>query len=91
MRLRRTLTVPPILPVTLRNCSETQANASNGSLIQPLLLDCAGVALAAFGMLNPVVAAFIHVASESAFILNSARLLPTRRNGALRLEGAVSR
>ena len=56
-----------------------------------LLLDCAGVALAAFGMLNPVVAAFIHVASESAFILNSARLLPTRRNGALRLEGAVSR
>ena len=32
--------------------------------------------LAAFGLLNPLLAAFIHVASELAFILNSARLLP---------------
>jgi Cu+-exporting ATPase len=29
-------------------------------------------------MLNPLVAAFIHVSSELAFILNSARLLPPR-------------
>ena len=29
-----------------------------------------------FGMLNPLLAAFIHVSSELAFILNSARLLP---------------
>jgi Cd2+/Zn2+-exporting ATPase/Cu+-exporting ATPase len=32
--------------------------------------------LAAFGFLNPLLAAFIHVASELTFILNSARLLP---------------
>jgi hypothetical protein len=35
-----------------------------------------GVGLAAFGWLNPLLAAFIHVSSELAFILNSARLLP---------------
>jgi Cd2+/Zn2+-exporting ATPase/Cu+-exporting ATPase len=34
-----------------------------------------GVALAAFGMLNPILAALIHVTSEMAFILNSARLV----------------
>jgi P-type Cu+ transporter len=44
-----------------------------------LSLDGLGVALAAAGMLNPVVAAFIHVSSELAFILNSARMLPPRR------------
>jgi heavy metal translocating P-type ATPase len=42
-----------------------------------LLVDGAGVGLAAFGLLNPLLAAFIHVASELAFILNSARLLPS--------------
>ena len=41
-------------------------------------VDALGIALAAFGLLNPLVAAFIHVASELAFILNSARLLPPR-------------
>lgn len=41
-----------------------------------LLVDGAGVGLAAFGFLNPLLAAFIHVTSELAFILNSARLLP---------------
>jgi len=35
-----------------------------------------GVGLAAFGYLNPLLAAFIHVTSELTFILNSARLLP---------------
>jgi Cd2+/Zn2+-exporting ATPase/Cu+-exporting ATPase len=44
-----------------------------------LLVDSVGMGLAAFGMLNPLLAAFIHVSSELAFILNSARLLPTRR------------
>jgi Cd2+/Zn2+-exporting ATPase/Cu+-exporting ATPase len=34
------------------------------------------VGLAAFGMLNPVLAALIHVSSELLFIGNSARLLP---------------
>lgn len=41
-----------------------------------LLVDGVGVGLAAFGMLNPLLSAFIHVSSELAFILNSARLLP---------------
>jgi cation transport ATPase len=40
-------------------------------------VDGVGIALAAAGFLNPPLAAFIHVASELAFILNSARLLPT--------------
>jgi hypothetical protein len=31
--------------------------------------------MAAFGLLNPLLAAFIHVSSEMVFILNSARLL----------------
>jgi Cd2+/Zn2+-exporting ATPase/Cu+-exporting ATPase len=43
-----------------------------------LLVDGIGVGLAAFGYLNPMIAAFIHVSSELAFILNSARLLPPR-------------
>jgi Cd2+/Zn2+-exporting ATPase/Cu+-exporting ATPase len=41
-------------------------------------VDTLGIGLAAFGLLNPLLAAFIHVASEMAFILNSARLLPGR-------------
>jgi cation transport ATPase len=41
-----------------------------------LVVDSIGVGLAAFGFLNPLLAAFIHVSSEMAFILNSARLLP---------------
>ena len=41
-----------------------------------VLVDGVGVGLAAFGFLNPLLAAFIHVSSELAFILNSARLLP---------------
>ena len=40
-----------------------------------LMVDGVGVGLAAFGFLNPLLAAFIHVASELIFILNSARLL----------------
>lgn len=39
-------------------------------------IDPLGMGLAAFGLLGPLLAAFIHVASELAFILNSARLLP---------------
>jgi P-type E1-E2 ATPase len=40
-----------------------------------LSVDAVGLALAAFGMLNPILAALIHVTSEMAFILNSARLV----------------
>jgi cation transport ATPase len=40
-----------------------------------LAVDAVGVGLAAFGLLNPIVAALIHVTSEMVFILNSARLV----------------
>ena len=43
-----------------------------------IAVDTVGVGLAAFGLLNPLLAAFIHVASELTFILNSARLLRAR-------------
>jgi heavy metal translocating P-type ATPase len=46
------------------------------NFVGTLLVDSIGVGLAAFGFLNPLLAAFIHVSSEMAFILNSARLLP---------------
>ncbi len=44
-----------------------------------LAVDGVGIALAAFGFLNPLLAALIHVSSELLFILNSTRLLPSRR------------
>jgi len=43
-----------------------------------LAVDSVGVGMAAFGFLNPLLAALIHVVSEMAFILNSTRLLPGR-------------
>jgi len=48
------------------------------NFIGTLLVDTVGVGLAAFGYLNPLLAVTIHVTSELAFILNSARLLPRR-------------
>ena len=46
------------------------------NFIGTLVVDSVGVGMAAFGFLNPLLAAFIHVTSELAFILNSTRLLP---------------
>ena len=47
-----------------------------------LMVDIIGIVLAACGLLTPLIAAFIHVASELLFIFNSARLLPlARRKG----------
>jgi heavy metal translocating P-type ATPase len=46
-----------------------------------LVVDTIGIGLAAAGYLNPLLAAFIHVASELTFILNSTRLLPPREKG----------
>jgi Cd2+/Zn2+-exporting ATPase/Cu+-exporting ATPase len=43
-----------------------------------IAVDTVGIALAAIGWLSPPLAAFIHVASELTFIMNSARLLPRR-------------
>ena len=45
------------------------------NFVGTITVDGLGVGLAAFGLLNPLLAAFIHVSSELAFILNSARLL----------------
>lgn len=43
-----------------------------------------GIGLAALGLLSPVAAALIHVGSETAFILNSARLIPSHTSRATR-------
>lgn len=43
-----------------------------------LAVDGLGILLAAFGFLNPLLAAFIHVSSELTFILNSTRMLAPR-------------
>jgi P-type Cu+ transporter len=45
-------------------------------------VDAIGIALASAGLLNPPLAAFIHVTSELVFILNSARLLPRTKHSA---------
>jgi heavy metal translocating P-type ATPase len=55
-----------------RSCRRTIMQNFVGTLV----VDSIGVGLAAFGFLNPLLAAFIHVSSEMTFILNSARLLP---------------
>jgi cation transport ATPase len=52
--------------------NRTSADTNDGTLV----VDTLGIALAAVGMINPLLAAFIHVSSELTFILNSARLLP---------------
>jgi heavy metal translocating P-type ATPase len=57
---------------TARRCRRTIMQNFTGTLV----VDTIGVGLAAFGFLNPLLAAFIHVSSEMIFILNSARLLP---------------
>jgi len=57
---------------TARRCRHTILQNFVGTLV----VDSIGVGLAAFGFLNPLLAAFIHVSSEMVFILNSATLLP---------------
>lgn len=46
------------------------------NFVGTIAVDTLGIGLAAFGYLNPLLAAGIHVVSELTFILNSARLLP---------------
>jgi heavy metal translocating P-type ATPase len=46
------------------------------NFVGTLVVDTVGIGMAALGLLNPLLAAFIHVTSELAFILNSTRLLP---------------
>ena len=57
-----------------RNCRRIILQNFYGTLV----VDTIGIGLAAAGFLNPLLATFIHVASELAFILNSTRLLPPR-------------
>jgi heavy metal translocating P-type ATPase len=57
-----------------RNCRRIILENFYGTLI----VDTIGIGLAAAGFLNPLLATFIHVASELTFILNSTRLLPPR-------------
>jgi P-type Cu+ transporter len=56
-----------------RRCRRTIFQNFAGTLV----VDSIGIGLAAFGYLNPLLAAFIHVSSELLFILNSARLVPS--------------
>ncbi|MCH4170686.1 MAG: cadmium-translocating P-type ATPase [Lactobacillus sp.] len=44
-----------------------------------LCVDVIGMLLAGFGILTPILAAMVHVISESVFILNSARLIPRKK------------
>jgi Cd2+/Zn2+-exporting ATPase/Cu+-exporting ATPase len=60
------------------------------NFVGTIAVDTVGIGLAAFGLLNPLFAAFIHVASELTFILNSARLLPSRSRGAKQTAELVS-
>jgi P-type Cu+ transporter len=46
------------------------------NFVGTIAVDTIGIVLASLGFLNPLLAAFIHVASEMTFILNSARMLP---------------
>ena len=52
-----------------------------------LLVDSLGMLFAGIGFLTPLWAAFIHVSSELAFILNSTRLLPRPQSSATRPSG----
>ncbi|HEX4167183.1 MAG TPA: HAD-IC family P-type ATPase [Bryobacteraceae bacterium] len=47
------------------------------NFVGTILVDAVGIALAITGILNPVGAVAVHVGSELAFIVNSARLLPS--------------
>jgi hypothetical protein len=58
-----------------RNCRRIIFQNFYGTLI----VDTIGIGLAAVGILNPLLAAFIHVTSELTFVLNSTRPLAPRQ------------
>ncbi len=70
-----------------RNCRRIIFQNFYGTLI----VDTIGIGLAAVGVLNPLLAAFIHVASELTFILNSTRLLAPRQKEGVPQSMAVSK
>ena len=49
------------------------------NVVGTIVVDAIGMVLAGTGVLSPVLAGIVHVGSELAFILNSTRLLPSRR------------
>ena len=49
------------------------------NFVGTIVVDVVGMVAAGLGLLGPVAAALVHVVSESAFILNSARLVPRHR------------
>jgi P-type Cu+ transporter len=51
------------------------------NFVGTIAIDIVGIGLAAVGLLSPTLAAFVHLASEMTFILNSARLLPRSSRG----------
>ncbi|WP_187974074.1 heavy metal translocating P-type ATPase [Corynebacterium poyangense] len=53
-------------------------NIITANFVGTIVVDAIGMLLAATGLIGPVVAALIHVSSESIFILNSARLVVRR-------------
>ena len=71
---------------TVQRCRRTIMQNFVGTLV----VDSIGIGLAAFGFLNPLLAAFIHVSSEMAFILNSARLLPPASSANQFVRGILS-
>ncbi|MGB0034968.1 MAG: cation-translocating P-type ATPase [Candidatus Acidiferrales bacterium] len=64
-----------------RRCHRTILQNFTGTLV----VDGIGIGLAMWGLLSPVLAALIHVTSELAFILNSARLIQRRKTDSVAL------
>jgi Cd2+/Zn2+-exporting ATPase/Cu+-exporting ATPase len=59
------------------------------NFVGTIAVDLVGIVLAMCGVLNPIAAVLVHVCSETAFILNSARLLPAfSRNSSAELLSA---
>ncbi len=54
------------------------------NFVGTLVIDAVGIVLAAIGVLGPLPATFVHVASELAFILNATRMLAPRHGSAPR-------
>lgn len=61
------------------------------NFVGTIAVDTIGILLAALGILNPLLAAFIHVASEMAFILNSTRMLSRPSSAAIASSTAATK
>jgi Cu+-exporting ATPase len=59
------------------------------NFVGTVAVDTIGIVLASLGFLNPLLAAFIHVASEMAFILNSTRMLPGATGSSYAVDASI--